>query len=100
VQFCKEHGIVVEAYSPLTRGEKLGHPALVEIARRHGRTPAQVALRWALQHDLVVLPKSARPQRIYENLAARELTLTSEDMARLDALDEGFRTCWDPTDLP
>lgn len=93
---CAAHGIVVEAYSPLTRGQRLGDPVLVRVAAEVGRTPAQVLLRWGLQHDLVVLPKSIRPERIRENLALFDFRLTEAQMATLDALEEGLATGWDP----
>ena len=97
---CERHGIVVQAYSPLTKGMRLDHPVVVEVARRVGRTAAQVLLRWALQHDLVVLPKSSRQERIAENLALFDFELTQEDMARFDALEEGLVTGWDPRGAP
>jgi diketogulonate reductase-like aldo/keto reductase len=93
---CAAHGIVVEAYSPLTRGQRLGDPALAQISAEVGRTTAQVLLRWGLQHDLVVLPKSTRAERIRENLALFDFALTAAQMAALDALEEGQATGWDP----
>ena len=98
--FCRARRIQVVAYSPLTRGAKLGDPVLVEIARTHRRTPAQILIRWALQHDLVVVPKSADPGRIRENAAVFDFRLGPGEMARLDALDEGFRIAWDPSRIP
>lgn len=99
-ELCARRGIVVEAYSPLTRGRRLGHPVVVEVARRARRTPAQVLLRWCLQHDLVVLPKSARPERIAENAALFDFEIPPDDMARLDALEEGLTIGWNPEDMP
>jgi diketogulonate reductase-like aldo/keto reductase len=93
---CAEHGIVVEAYSPLTRGVRLGHPVVVEIAGQLSRTPAQVLLRWGLQSDLVVLPKSVRPERLAENLDLYSFSLSKAQMARLNGLEEGLVTGWDP----
>src|SRR5579872_7305267 len=61
---CREHGIAIEAYSPLTRGQRLGHPGIAAIARETGRTPAQVLLRWGIQHGFIVLPKSIHRERI------------------------------------
>jgi diketogulonate reductase-like aldo/keto reductase len=95
--FCQQHGIVVEAYSPLTHGVRLGQPTLVDLAHRAGRSPAQVLLRWGIQRDLVVLPKSAHPERIAENAAVFDFSLDSEAMSTLDGLEEGLATCWDPT---
>ena len=97
LDFCRARGIQLEAYCPLTRGRKLGDPALGAIAGRHGKTPAQVLLRWALQHQVVVIPKSGQPARIEENAALFDFTLDDRDMAALDTLHAGFRTCWDPT---
>jgi diketogulonate reductase-like aldo/keto reductase len=93
---CTEHGIVVEAYSPLTRGKRLGHPAIADVARTVGRTPAQVLLRWGIQQGVVVLPKSTRPERIAENAALFDFALDAAAMAKLDALEEGLSTGWDP----
>ena len=100
LEFCAENDIQLEAYSPLTRGERLGEPVLRDVGRSHGKSPAQVLIRWALQHELVVIPKSARPERIRENLEVFDFELGDAEMARLDALDEGYRTCWDPTREP
>ena len=99
LEFCRTRGIQVEAYCPLTRGKKLHDPTLRAIAKKHAKTPAQVMLRWALQHDVVVIPKSQHRARIAENAGLFGYTLDSEDMSALDRLDEGLRTCWDPTSL-
>ena len=93
---CSEHGIVVEAYSPLTSGKKLGHPVVRRVAQRVGYTPAQVLLRWAIQHGLVVLPKSIHEPRIVENGDVFRMELDERAMAELDGLEEGLATCWDP----
>ena len=96
---CAEHGIVVEAYSPLTRGKKLGDPTVVAIAKAAGRTPAQVLLRWGVEHGLVVLPQSVRRERIAENFAL-DCRLDAAAMARLDGLEEGLATGWNPDGAP
>jgi diketogulonate reductase-like aldo/keto reductase len=93
---CGKHGIVVEAYSPLTRGEKLADPVVVDIARAVGKTSAQVLLRWGLQHGHVVLPKSTHRERIAENGAVFDFELDAAAMARLDGLEAGLTTGWDP----
>jgi diketogulonate reductase-like aldo/keto reductase len=96
VAFCREHGIVVEAYSPLTHGRRLGDPVVATIARSVERSPAQVLIRWGIQHEFVVLPKSARPERIAENAAVFDFELDEGAMGRLDSLEAGLVTGWDP----
>lgn len=97
---CRAHRIAIEAYSPLTRGQRLGDPRVVDVAQRVGRTPPQVLLRWAVQHGAVVLPKSVRRERIEENAKIFDFELAPEEMARLDALDQNLHLCWDPTNVP
>ncbi len=94
--FCKKHDIVVEAYSPLVRGERFTDPVVVEVAKKTGRSPAQVLLRWGIQHGLVVLPKSTHAKRIEENGDIFGFELDSASMKALDGLDEGLATGWDP----
>jgi diketogulonate reductase-like aldo/keto reductase len=98
--YCEARGIVVEAYSPLTKGLRLDHPAVRRISGEAGRSAAQVLLRWGLQHELVVLAKSVSPARLAENLAVLDFELSAEHMAALDALEEGLVTGWDPRDQP
>ena len=90
--YCAEQGIVLEAYSPLERGRAFGNPVIVEIARRLERTEAQVMLRWAIQHDAVVIPKSAQRDRIRENAQIFDFELERRDMSALDALNRGTET--------
>jgi len=87
LEACEERGVVIEAYSPLGTGRHLGDEAVAEIAERLGRTPAQVLIRWALQRNLVVLPKSTHETRIEENGQVFDFTLSDADIAALDALD-------------
>ena len=94
--YCRQHDIVVEAYSPLTRGQKLSDPTVVSVARRLGRTPAQVLLRWGLSHGFVVLPKSTRAARIRENAALFDFEIGPADLSLLDSLEAGLVTGWDP----
>jgi diketogulonate reductase-like aldo/keto reductase len=93
---CKELGIAVEAYSPLTRGTRLDHPVVRAVASEVKRSAAQVLLRWGIQHSLVVLPKSVTPARIVENAELFDFSLDPAAMARLDALEENLVTGWDP----
>jgi diketogulonate reductase-like aldo/keto reductase len=87
LEACRRHGIVLEAYSPLTRGRNLAHPTITGIATRLGRTPAQVLLRWAVQRGIPVIPKSVRRERILENAQVFDFALGDDDMGALDALD-------------
>ena len=98
--WCRERDILVEAYSPLTKGRKLDHPVVTEVASAVGCTPAQVLLRWCLERELVPLPKSMNPERQRENLETFALSLGEAQLAALDALDEGLTTGWDPRGAP
>ena len=84
---CQRLGIALEAYSPLGTGRHLANPVVTEVAERAGRTPAQVLLRWCLQHGVPVIPKSTHRDRIEENARIFDFTLDEKDMAALDALD-------------
>lgn len=96
VALCRELGITLEAYSPLTRGQRLSHPVVVELATALQRSPAQVLLRWGLQQGFVVLPKSVTPGRIAENAALFDFELDAAALQRLNALEEGLVTGWNP----
>jgi 2,5-diketo-D-gluconate reductase A len=85
---CEERDVALEAYSPLGTGRHLSDGRVREIAERVGRTPAQVLLRWCVQRDLVVIPKSTHRERIEENAKIFDFALSDDDMAALDALDE------------
>lgn len=87
LEACESAGVLLEAYSPLTRGRDLHNGTITGIAERLGRTPAQVVLRWAVQRGVPVIPKSANQGRIVENAAIFDFALTDADMAALDALD-------------
>jgi diketogulonate reductase-like aldo/keto reductase len=88
LEACVARGVALEAYSPLGTGRHLGDQLVNELAQRLGRTPAQILLRWAVERDLPVIPKSTHRERIEENAQIFDFTLSDEDMATLDALDE------------
>jgi diketogulonate reductase-like aldo/keto reductase len=93
LSFCKKNGIQLEAYSPLTRGKRLNHPSIKNIAKKYqNKTPAQILIRWSLQHNLVVIPKSIHEDRILENSQVFDFELTAEDMKILDSLNENLQT--------
>ena len=96
LSFCKKQQIAVEAWGPLGRGRLLNDPTLIEIGQKYGKTAAQVTLRWHLQNDVIVIPKSVTPSRIKENADIFDFELTAEDMERIDALNKNERTGKDP----
>ena len=85
----QRHGIAVEAWSPLGQGAVLKDEVIERIAAGHGKTTAQVTLRWHVQHGHIIFPKSARPERMTENIRIFDFALADEDMAAIDALDRG-----------
>jgi methylglyoxal/glyoxal reductase len=93
LSFCERNSIQLEAYSPLTRGRRLNHPTIVNIAKKYdNKTPAQILIRWSLQHNLVVIPKSIHEERILENSQVFDFELRTEDMKFLDSLNENLQT--------
>jgi 2,5-diketo-D-gluconate reductase B len=83
---CRAHGLAVVAYSPIARGRAARDPVLNAIGKAHGKTAAQVCLRWLVQQDIVVIPRTAKVERLTTNAAIFDFTLTDEDMARIRAL--------------
>ena len=100
LKYCQRKGIQVEAYSPLARGERLKHPRIISLATRYSKTPAQLMIRWGIQHGLVVIPKSTREERIRENSQVFDFDISDDDMRSLDSLNEDLRLNWDPTNVP
>jgi 2,5-diketo-D-gluconate reductase A len=94
--FCGEHQIAVEAWSPIARGRVLDDPEIRQVAQQHGRTPAQVVLRWHIEEGRIVFPKSVTPDRIRENIDIFDFELTSEDRERIGSLNRDERTGPDP----
>ena len=95
--FHTEHGIATEAWSPLGSGKGLlDHPLLARLGAKHGRTPAQIVLRWHVQIGNVVIPKSVTPSRIAENIKIFDFSLDDEDLAAIATLDSGRRIGPDP----
>ena len=90
--FCKNNKIQLEAYSPLTRGKRLNHPNILDLAKKYDKTPAQVLIRWSLQHDIIVIPKSIHEARIKENSQVFDFQLEPKDMKLLDSLNENLYT--------
>jgi 2,5-diketo-D-gluconate reductase A len=84
---CRRDGIALEAYSPLGTGRHLAGDTVAQVAQRHGRTPAQVLLRWCIERGVPVIPKSTHRERIAENARLFDFQLADQDLAELDALD-------------
>lgn len=97
--YCERKNVLLEAWSPLTRGRFLDNEVIVEIAENHSKTPAQVLIRWDIQHGVITLPRSTREDHIRENAEVFDFELTREEMSRLDALDSGTRIGPDPDDF-
>jgi diketogulonate reductase-like aldo/keto reductase len=91
IDYCERHSIAITASSPLTRGMKLNDSRLLQIANNYQKTPAQILIRWGLQHGFIELPKSKHKRRIEENLQVFDFTLTKEDLNELDSFSEGLR---------
>jgi methylglyoxal/glyoxal reductase len=96
VRYCREHGIVAQAWAPIMRGRVLLIPELVEIAQAHNKSPAQVAIRWILQRGVTTIPKSIHERRIAENAEVYDFELSGAEMAMIETLDRGERIGPDP----
>lgn len=97
--YCRAKGIQVEAWSPLMQGQVVDDATITGLAKKHGKTPAQIVLRWDLQHGVVTIPKSATPARIRENADLFDFELPADDMLALDRLDRARRLGPDPMDF-
>jgi len=97
---CRKHGMAVVAYSPIARGSAMGNDVLERIGRAHGKSSAQVSLRWLVQQDVVVIPRTSRRERLEENLAIFDFTLSPDEMADIAALAAAKRRivnlAWSP----
>ena len=99
-QYCRDRGIQVVAYSPLSRGAYTQHPQLTAIGQAYGKSANQVVLRWHVQKGIIPIPKSVKEERIRANLEIFNFTLTEEEMACIDALECNGRTGHDPYEFP
>ena len=99
LKYCQERNIQLQSYSPITRGVKLGDPRLVALAEKYDRTPAQVVLRWNLEHGISTIPKSVSRKRLTENFGSLTFKLTADDVAFMDTFNENFRICDNPIEM-
>jgi diketogulonate reductase-like aldo/keto reductase len=100
LEFCRSHDIQLEAYSPLTKGHMLNDPKLLTIAKEYSKSTAQILIRWVLQKEVVVIPKSSRRERILENADVFDFKISSDDIRLLDSFNQDLRTSWDPSTIP
>lgn len=100
IEYCHSNNIVVEAYSPLAHAHAMDNEAIAGIAKKHGKTYAQIMLRWCVEQDLVVLPKSVTPARVQENIDIFDFRLDDEDLETLSGQDQDMRTAWSPVHVP
>lgn len=96
IKWCGKRGVAVEAYSPLVRGKRWGEPTTKKLAKKYGKSEAQVLMRWSLQKGLVPLPKSVTSERIKANADVYDFELTEEEVDELES-KEYSPVCWDPT---
>lgn len=98
--YCKNHNIAVESWSPLMQGGRvLDDPLVLELSKKYHKSPAQIVLRWHIQNNLVVIPKSVTPSRIKENFENFDYELSNQDLKKLNSLDRGARVGPDPDGL-
>ena len=98
--FCRSENIQLTGYCPLAKGRRFDEPVLADIAEQHGKSPAQVMIRWALQKRQAVIPKSSNPKRIVQNADIFDFQIGVDEMVRLDGLDDDSRYCPDPLSMP
>lgn len=99
ITYCKKSGITLQAYTPLARGAYLNSPLMIEIGNRHKKTPAQIGLRWLIQQNIAVIPKSEQKNHLEENSKIFDFSLTPEEMAAISAMNTGQRIINPPEDI-
>ncbi|MEA5138048.1 aldo/keto reductase [Arcicella rigui] len=99
LEFCKTQGIQLQAYTPLVRGQRFNDTRLLELSKKYYKTPAQIILRWAIQHGISAIPKSVNPIRLQENFQIFDFEISANDMEWMDTFDENLRVVEDPMEL-
>lgn len=97
VKYCMNNSINIQAYSPLTKGQKLSDPRLIDIAKRYNKSTAQILLRWSIQRNFIVIPKTVKEDRLKSNADIFDFDISEADMNLLSSFDEYLVTDWDPT---
>ncbi|HYK44840.1 MAG TPA: aldo/keto reductase [Parafilimonas sp.] len=96
LQYCVEHKIQLQSYSPLTRGRKFNDERLLKLSKKYNKTPAQIILRWNIEHGISTIPKSSNKKRLKENFDIFDFSLSKEDIEWMDTFNENFRVVEDP----
>ncbi len=99
LQYCRQHNIQLQSYSPLTRRKKFNDERLVKLCTKYNKTPAQVILRWNIEHSISTIPKSSNKKRLQENFDIFDFALTQEDVALMDNFNEDFRVVENPMEM-
>lgn len=100
VKYCQDRNITIEAYSPLAHARAMDNEVINDIAKKHNKTYVQIMLRWLIQQEVVILPKSVTPSRIQQNIDIFDFTLDKDDLSKLAKQDKDLRTCWSPVHVP
>lgn len=99
LSFCKENGVRMEGYTPLSRTDKFNDPVVQNISSKYSKSPAQIFLRWSVQHNVIPIPKSSHKERIRENADIFDFNIEDKDMEKLNSLNEGYRLAMDPDSI-
>ena len=99
LHYCKEHNIQLQSYSPLTRGKKFDDERLIQLCKKYDKTPAQIILRWNIEHRISTIPKSSNKKRLQENFDIFNFSLSKEDVELMDSFNESFHVVEDPMDM-
>jgi len=100
LEFCQEKGIQLVAYSSLAVGKLVQNPEVAIVAQKYGVTIPQVLLRWAIQHNIPVIPRSTNQERLAKNSQLFDFVISEMDMKVLDSMNKNYHYCWDPTAIP
>lgn len=99
LSYCREHNIQLQSYSPLTRGKKFDDERLIQLCNKYNKTPAQIILRWNIEHRISTIPKSSNKKRLQENFDIFDFSLSKENVELMDSFNENFRVVEDPMDM-
>jgi diketogulonate reductase-like aldo/keto reductase len=99
LDYCEQRNIVLQAYTPLVRGQKFNEPSIRELAEKYQKTPAQIILRWAVQQGISTIPKSSNPSRIQENFNIFDFEMDQSDILYMNTWNEDFRIVDNPLDM-